>query len=41
MVYVLKLERVYRATYTNIRRPRGSDYSGKKTLRHYIINLSN
>jgi len=41
MVYILKLERVYRATYTNIWRPRGSNYSKKKTLGYYAINLSN
>jgi len=41
MVYILKLGRVYRATYISVWRPRGSNYSGKKTLKYYVINLSN
>jgi len=41
MIYVLKLGRVYGVTYINVRRPRGSNYSGKKTLGYYVIDLSN
>jgi len=41
MVYILKLEWIYGTTYINIRRPKGSNYGGKKTLRHYVTNLSN
>ena len=41
MVYILKLGRVYRATYISVWRPRGSNYSGKKTLKYYITDLSN
>jgi len=41
MVYVLKLGGVYRATYIDVWRPRGGNYSRKKTLSYYVINLSN
>jgi len=41
MIYVLKLEQIYRITYANVWGPRGSNYSKKKTLRTYVINLSN
>jgi len=41
MVYVLKLGGIYGATYIDVWRPRGDNYSGKKTLRYYAINLSN
>jgi len=41
MVYVFKLEWIYRITYANVWRPRGSNHGREKTLRYYVINLSN
>jgi len=40
MVYVLKLEWIYRATYIDIWRPKGNNHGGEKALRHYVMNLS-